>query len=192
MKFSKKQKIAVLIVAIIVVGYIVYTSVINKGKRIADGQEGIPDGDGWYYFKYAGGSALREDGTGQMPDCASEAGLPSPTDFFAFCEIGKYENDTFIPFDNGNCTPQNLCRILPGDTVNSFEIIEGEQNTNVQLTGNSFEVLQLGTDICTVNNEIAYLDNGIVIDLIVQAEGSTEPTYTTTGVVIGRFKLTAL
>jgi len=60
------------------------------------------------------------------------------------------------------------------------------------LTGNSFEVLQLGTDICTVNNEIAYLDNGIVIDLIVQAEGSTEPTYTTTGVVIGRFKLTAL
>ncbi len=57
MKFSKKQKIAVLIVAIIVVGYIVYTSVINKGKRIADGQEGIPDGDGWYYFKYAGGSA---------------------------------------------------------------------------------------------------------------------------------------
>jgi hypothetical protein len=191
MKFSKKQKIALLIVAIGIVVYIIYMSVTNKGKRIADGQDGVPDAEGWYYFKYAGGSALRENGTGQMPDCASTQGQPSPTDFFAFCEVGKYENNVFIPFGNANCTPENLCRILPGDTVNSFEILEGAQNTNIQLTGNSFEVLQLGTDICTANSQIAYLDNGIVIDLIVQAEGSTEPIYSTTGVVIGRFKLIA-
>lgn len=189
MKLTRTQKNILILGAVIIAGYLLYKALTQGTKRGAQGVEGIPDGDGFYYFRYAGGSALREGGQG-MPDCNSIPGEPVPTDFYAFLEMGKYEGGQFIPFENANCTPDNLCRIIPQDQVNGFEIIQGQNASNLPLEGNSFEVLQIGTDICTPNNEILYNNNGILINLIVHSEGSINPTYSANGEVIGRFKLT--
>lgn len=188
MGLTKTQKGIIVFAAVAVAIYFLYTALNQKTKRGADGIEGIPDDEGFYYFKYAGGSALRE-ANGEMPDCNSQPGEPVPTDFYAFLEMGKFENGIFTPFQNANCTEDNLCRVIPQDQINGIEIIQGQNNSNLPLIGNSFDVLQLGTDVCTPGNEILYRDNGILIDLVVHPEGATDPVYSASGEVIGRFKL---
>lgn len=185
---TKKQKVILMVAILVVAAIWLYTSLSQKAKRGAQGQDGIPDQDGYYYFQYAGGSALRDEG-GVMPDCNNVAGEPSPTNFFAFLEIGKYENGVFTAFPTANCTEDDLCRILPGDSIQGVEVLQGQNNSNLPFDGNSFEVLQIGTDLCTPNNDIAYFRNGILIDLIVESEGAFDPIYQATGQVVGRFKL---
>lgn len=188
MKLSKGQRLILIVAAVSVSAYLIYEYVFKKGnKRGAAGTEGIPDADGWYYFQYAGGSALQTSDncdTSQM-----EEGDPYPTTFYGFLEIGKWENGSFVPFANANCTENDLCRILPGDKINSIEILSGADNSNLPWDAGSYDVLQLGTDACTPGNQILYLKNGILIDLPVVEGGSTDQIYDVNGQIFGRFKL---
>ena len=161
-------------------------------KRAAFGVDDIPDQDGYFYFQYHGGSALREDSNGSPINCGTfdmPAGTPAPTNFYSFMEIGKLStNGTWTPLSTANCIAAG-CRILPGDTIENVEILIGENNTNVPLQGNNFQVLQLGTDTCTPDGQVKWPNNGILIDLVTRSQGATESNFQTTGQVFGRFKL---
>lgn len=165
---------------------------MRKTTRATWGTDGIPDGDGWFYFRYHGGSALRQDSMGNPIDCGEfnmPQGSPSPADFFAFLEIGKLSsNGTWTAVTTGNCLPTG-CRIIPGDMIESVEILYGADNTNVPFENNRFEVLQLGTDSCTPTGSPKWPNNGILIDLVTREQGATESTYQTNGDVFGRFRV---
>jgi len=185
---NKSLLYVVLAVAAIAAWYYFF---IRKTTRAASGQDGIPDDEGWYYFKYHGGSALRVDSNGQAISCGSfnmPQGTPAPTNFYSFLEVGKWSNGVFTSVPTGNCTAIG-CRIVPGDTIEAVEIISGADNTNVPLEGNNFEVLQLGTDTCTPGGQVLWPENGILIDLVTREEGATESNFQTDGPVYGRFKL---
>lgn len=164
----------------------------NKPLKGRAGTDGIPDENGYYYFRYLGGSALRTDANGNAIPCGepsdgmAESGFI--TNFYATLEIGRYKNGVFTPVEDGNCTG-NQCRIVPGDVLNNVEILSGSQSTNVPLEDGNFEVIQLGTDICTPSGLIGWPKNGIVIDLLLAAQGGSDTIYSTSGPVYGRFKL---
>jgi len=164
----------------------------RKQTRAAWGQDGIPDEDGFFFFRYHGGSALRQDDMGNDLDCGvfnMPAGEPAPTNFYSFLEIGKLStNGAWTAVTTGNCLSGG-CRILPGDVIENVEIIYGAENTNVPLQGNNFEVLQLGTDNCTPTGDVKWPNNGILIDLVTKEQGATESNYQTNGDVFGRFRV---
>lgn len=182
-----KNTILILVaVALVVLWYFFFQSKSSRGSS-----NGIPDAEGWYYFKYHGGSALRVDGQGQAIDCGSfnaGAGEPSPADFFAFMEIGRWENGTFAPDPNANCK-DGQCKLIPGDVLGEFEILSGASNTTVPFGDSNLTINQLGTDTCTPSGSVLWPQNGIMVDLVIRPEGAADNLYETTGPVYGRFKL---
>lgn len=184
-----KTKIIIILIALAAVYFFFIRQKPIKNKAGADG---IPDEEGWYYFRYLGGSALRSGSNGTPIPCGAPGDGTNAsgfvTNFFATLEIGKMEGGEFVAKETGNCIT-NVCRIVPGDVITEVEILQGASSTNVPLQDGNFEVLQLGTDTCTPSGVIGWPKNGIVVDLLLAAQGGSAPIYSTNGPVLGRFKI---
>ena len=193
---SKKQRnLIVVIIALLIVAAAAYFYLRDKGVVGEAKDKGdFPDSDGFYYFKFVGGSALRVDSSNNPIPCAyteemKEQGTGYPTTFYTTLAVGseeailkdkKYKNDS-------NCT-SGLCHILKGDEITDIELLEGE--TAIPLEGSNFKVIQLGTDACTATGTPDYMNNGVVIDLPLSMKGDEEPIYDRgSEVIVGRFKL---
>jgi hypothetical protein len=192
---KKQRNLILLVIALLVVAAAVYFYLRNKGVVGEAKDKGdFPDSDGYYYFKFVGGSALRVDSSNNPIPCEyteamKEQGTGFPTTFYATLALGsedailkskKYKNDS-------NCD-KDLCYILAGDEITDVEILEGE--TAIPLEGANYKVIQLGTDSCTSTGTPDYLNNGVVIDLPLSMKGDDEPIYDKgSDVIIGRFKL---
>ena len=168
---KKSIKVFLIVAVIAIVAYIVYNKFFKK-------EDLSKTNEGEFAFRYIGGSALRTDGSGNALPCTSEDG-----EFYATLEIGKLENGQFVPLQNGNCS-NNACKILPNDEI-TIKAIQGDTNVPLNV-GSKYNVMQLGTDNCTSTGTALYKANGIVVDLLLQAEGGV-PLYETEGEVIGKF-----
>lgn len=168
---NKSLKVFLIVAVISVAAYVIYTKFFKKEAL-------TKTKDGEFAFRYIGGSALRTDGAGNSLPCSSGEG-----EFYATLEIGKFENNQFVPIQNANCVNSG-CKILPNDEI-TIKAIEGDTNVPLNV-GSKYNVMQLGTDNCTSTGTSLYKANGIVVDLLLQAEGGV-PLYETEGEVIGKF-----
>ncbi len=168
---KKSLKVFLIVAVIAIVAYIIYNNFFKKGNL-------SKTKDGEFAFRYIGGSALRTDDAGNALPCNSEDG-----EFYATLEVGKIENGVFQPIQSGNCTG-GACNVLPNDEI-TIKAIQGDTNVPLNV-GSKYNVIQLGTDNCTATGTSLYKSNGIVVDLLLQAEGGVA-LYETNGEVIGKF-----
>jgi hypothetical protein len=136
-------------------------------------------------FRYAGGSAMRQDQNGNPIPCGvsgnpfTSAGVQgksaqqgvAPTTFFATLELGSPDsivNGYSEPYANvGGHT------LKVGDRV-QVSVLGGQFSA---LDNNVFTVLQLGTDTCTSSGNAQGKYSMVVIDLPIIIQGASDYQY---------------
>ena len=174
-------------------GYLAYRVITDRNKPtmqptldpFAPLEQGIPEQDGKYFFRYVGSSALRTDFDGKSIDCGmngepfTAAGVDrqfaktgsAPTTYYAMLEIG-----TKASVHEGSRIP---------NSNTGAEAIKVGDRLQISLTGGQFSaldnqvvtVLQLGSDACTTSGSPEMTNSAVVVDFPIILQGAQDYQY---------------
>jgi len=166
----------------------VITNAIDSTIAVVNGEDASAydnSTDSTYGFRYAGGSALRNDSAGNPIPCGANGNpftskgiegnfnktLVAPTTFFASLELGSANaiaEGYSEPF--ANLGDHNL---QVGDEL-QVSILGGQFSA---LDNNIVTVLQIGTDACTSTGSAQGKYNVIVVDVPIIVDGASDYQY---------------